>query len=107
MGKPAEMEPIGINHGTYQRDGIQQRMLDIRPSFVGIFSPFAETYCHTLTEAWASGVPVLASNLGTIKERVEKNNGGWLLDLSDPEASYKQMLSIIDDPEEYKKDRTL
>jgi GT2 family glycosyltransferase/glycosyltransferase involved in cell wall biosynthesis len=98
---PAEMVPFGINHGGYQREDIQQRMLDIRPSFVGIFSLSPETYCHTLTESWASGVPVLASNLGTIKERVEKNNGGWLLALSDPEASYKQILSIIDDPEEY------
>jgi GT2 family glycosyltransferase/glycosyltransferase involved in cell wall biosynthesis len=98
---PAEMEPLGIDHGRYQREDIQQRMLDIRPAFVGIFSPFRETYCHTLTESWASGVPVLAANLGTIKERVEKNNGGWLLDLSDPEASYKKILSIIDDPEEY------
>ena len=32
-------------------------MREIRPAFVGILSIWAETYSHTLSEAWAAGLP--------------------------------------------------
>ncbi|MDD3984506.1 MAG: hypothetical protein PHY59_01120 [Methanobacterium sp.] len=48
----------------------------IKPSFIGIFSICPETYSHTLTEAWTCGIPVLATEIGALKERIIKNGGG-------------------------------
>ena len=97
----AEWRDLGVIHGRYQREEFNERVAEIRPSFMGIFSIWPETYCHTLTEAWAAGVPVLASDIGTLRERVQDHGGGWLLDYEDPEGSYRRILKISADEEEY------
>jgi hypothetical protein len=56
-----ECRDLGVNHGPYERGKFNDRVREIGPSFIGIFSVCPETYCHTLKEAWAAGVPVLAS----------------------------------------------
>jgi GT2 family glycosyltransferase/glycosyltransferase involved in cell wall biosynthesis len=98
---PPGFERYGVVHGTYERGEFDRRVAEIAPSFMGIFSIWPETYSHTLTEAWAAGVPVLASDIGVLRERVSKHGGGWLLDYADPERMYRQMLEIADDPEDY------
>ena len=55
-----------------------------RPHLVGLLSIWPETFSHTLTEAWAAGIPVLASGLGALGERVRAHGGGWVLDNLDP-----------------------
>ena len=97
-----ELEEIGINHGIYLRDQFAKHVYKIKPSFIGIFSICAETYSYTLTEAFSCGVPVLASNLGALKTRIEKNGGGWLIDVTKPEEAYQKILDIVDNKEEYK-----
>jgi glycosyltransferase involved in cell wall biosynthesis len=92
---------LGVMHGFYQREEFKDRVREIRPSFVGIFSIWPEIYCHTLTEAWAAGVPVLASDIGTLRERVEAHGGGWLLDHEDPQRSYERIIEIAADRETY------
>lgn len=85
----------GIVHGRYDRENLPRILGQIRPSFAIIGSIWPETYCHTLTESWAAGIPVFASNVGTLRERVEKHGGGWLLDYTDPEKWYRQMVEIV------------
>jgi GT2 family glycosyltransferase/glycosyltransferase involved in cell wall biosynthesis len=97
----AGFEDLGVDHGLYPREEFNDRVREISPSFIGIFSVWPETYCHTLTEAWGAGIPVLASDIGTLKERVEAHGGGWLLDFEDPEGSYRLILEIASDREEY------
>lgn len=92
---------LGEVHGAYEREEFAARVAEIQPAFVGIFSIWPETYCHTLSEAWACGIPVLASDIGAIKERVEKTNAGWLLDIQNPEAAYQRILTIADDAQGY------
>lgn len=100
----AEWRDLGVMHGRYQREEFNDRVKEIAPSFAGIFSIWPETYCHTMTEAWAAGIPVLASDIGTLRERVNKHGGGWLLDLEDPEGAYRQILEIAADREEYERE---
>jgi O-antigen biosynthesis protein len=95
------LSSVGRIHGTYTRDDFDQWMQKIRPHCVGIFSIWPETYCHTLTESWASGVPVVAINKGAVGERIARHGGGWLIDQVDPEAVYQRLLSIADDADGY------
>lgn len=108
LGRVAdEWRDLGIDHGTYDREEFNERVRTVAPAFMGIFSISPETYCHTLTEAWAAGVPVLASDIGTLRERVKAHGGGWLLDFEDPEGSYRRILEIASDPREYERELQL
>ena len=75
-----------------------ERLADIQPSFAIVASIWPETYCHTLTEAWLAGIPVFASDIGTLRERVRHHGGGWLLDHTNPLAWYAEMRRIAAEP---------
>ncbi len=92
-----DLDGCGIYHGTYNRENFQEKVNDICPAFIGIFSIWPETYCHTLSEAWASGIPVLSFDIGTIGERMRAQDGGWFLELESPEKSYDIILDIVRD----------
>lgn len=100
---PPEYAHLGRVHGPYDRDDVHRRLRSIRPHFVGLFSIWPETYCHTLTEAWSASVPVVASHLGALGERVRQHGGGWVVDIDDPEGAYQTIVSAADDPQEYER----
>jgi GT2 family glycosyltransferase len=107
LGKvPQEFRHLGVLHGPYERHQFAQKMREIQPAFVGILSIWAETYSHTLSEAWAAGLPVLVTDLGAPKERVERHGGGWILDHTDPAGAYRRILEICDDASEYRRVRS-
>ena len=53
-----------------------------------------ETYSHTLTESIASGIPVVATDLGALKERIEEYGVGWLVNPQNPLDIYNKLISI-------------
>lgn len=87
------IEEYGISHGTFERDDFHQKVDEIKPSFIGIFSIWPETFCHTLTEAWSCGIPVIGTNIGVIEDRIKNNNGGWIIDRDNP----KMIFGLLDD----------
>ncbi len=89
-----EFRHLGIYHGTYDRADYDSIVARIQPSYVALFSIWAETYSHTLTEAWAAGVPVLAIDIGAIGDRVRTHGGGWLLDRNDPAGAYQRIVAM-------------
>ncbi len=89
---PDDASQIGTVHGRYEREGLAEIMRGLRPSFVGIFSIWPETYCHTLSEAWALGIPVVASALGATGERVRQHGGGITIDPTDVQGTYQRIL---------------
>ena len=91
-------ESGGVWHGRYEREKLSGYLAKIRPSYAIVASIWPETYCHTLTESWAAGIPVFTSNLGTLRERVEKQGGGWLLDYTSPENWYRGMVEVLETP---------
>jgi len=97
----SDLENYGVHHGAYQRDEFCSEVNKIKPSFIGIMTICSETYCHTLSEAWNCGVPVLSTKIGAIEERVNKNGGGWFLDHKDPKRAYDEIIRISNSPEEY------
>lgn len=96
-----ELKKIGIHHGAYERDKLISYIKKIKPSFTGIFSIWPETFCHTLTESWSCGIPVLGSNIGVIEDRILNNGGGWLIDIKDINDSYNMIINISENVDEY------
>ncbi len=97
------LKQYGKNHGRYSREDFGKFVNNIKPSFIGIFSIIPETYSHTLTESWNSGVPVIATNLGALSERINKTGGGWLVDYKSPQKVYDKIMKIANNPKEYEK----
>ena len=96
-----ELKNIGIHHGEYERDNLSNEIEKIKPSFIGIFSIWSETYCHTLSEAWACGIPVLSTKIGVLEDRVKQTNGGWFINHENIEETYKLILDISNNEREY------
>ena len=95
-------EGLGSWHGPYERDEFPSVVAGIRPSFIATLSITGETYSHVLTEAWAAGVPVIACDIGTFRERVTAHGGGFLIDHRDPGAAYRRIIEVADDPAAYR-----
>jgi len=68
-----------IDHGPYQRPEFAERVAGIKPHIAAILSICPETYCHTLTECWSCGIPVVGIDLGAVGERLRESGGGWLV----------------------------
>lgn len=97
------LENYGISHGTYERDEFYKKVKEIKPSFIGIFSIWPETFCHTLTEAWFCGVPVIGTNIGVIEDRIVNNKGGWIIDKDNPLDIYELLCSLSENTSRYLK----
>lgn len=68
-----------ILHGEYNRNDFVDKVEKINPHVGGVFSIWPETHCHTLTELWAAGVPVMGFDIGAVGERLRKTGAGWLI----------------------------
>lgn len=80
-------------YGKYIRDDFRNYVARIKPSYVGVFSIWPETYCHIVTEAFSCGIPCVVSDIGTLRERGMK--GGCILaDLKAPIATYHKICEV-------------
>ncbi|WP_322062762.1 glycosyltransferase [Paraburkholderia sp. J63] len=75
----SELKGIGVHHGPYARDEFSERVRAIKPHIGFVLSIWPETYCHTLTEMWACGIPVFGIDLGAVGDRIRATGCGWLL----------------------------
>ena len=79
LGKVAsELNGFGIHHGAYTRDDVVEKINKIKPHIGVVLSLWPETFCHTLTEMWAAGIPVLGVDLGAVGNRIKQCGAGWL-----------------------------
>jgi glycosyltransferase involved in cell wall biosynthesis len=98
LGESAALRKLGgMTHGRYSRSELPEKIRQIGPALSMILSTVPETYCHTLTEAWAMGLPVVASDIGALRERILKHGGGWLVDYRNPEGIWNKLIEIIQD----------
>ena len=88
------LNKYGINHGRYERKDFNEMVKEIAPSFSLILSCCPETYSYTLTESWMAGLPVIASDLGALKERIGQTGAGWLVDYTDINEIYNLIINI-------------
>ncbi|HET9485467.1 MAG TPA: glycosyltransferase, partial [Xanthomonadales bacterium] len=69
----------------YERDRLPEAIARIAPDLALIAASVAETYSYTLSELRALRVPVLATRIGALAERIADGEDGWLA-APEPEA---------------------
>ncbi|MGI4795386.1 MAG: glycosyltransferase, partial [Janthinobacterium lividum] len=89
---PLQGRPGLVLHGRYKREEFSRKARVIRPHVGAVLSIWPETYCHTLTEMWAAGLPVVAVDLGAVGERIRQHGGGWLIS---PEAGPAEVEALL------------
>ena len=92
-----------VVHGEYSRDDFAAVVSTIDPHLGMILSIWPETHCHTLTELWACGLPVVGLDFGAVGERIRAHGGGWLLRHGDGKRLYERLLELEDDEATYNK----
>jgi glycosyltransferase involved in cell wall biosynthesis len=87
-----------VDHGEYKREEFASKVEQINPDITAIFSIWPETYCHTLTESWANGLPVIAVDLGAVGDRISRRGGGWLIgpDTTEIMSKLEEILGDVD-----------
>jgi len=90
-----------VEHGPYDREKFVDMVEEIQPHLGAVFSIWPETWCHTLTELWAAGVPVVGCDFGAVAERIRSHGGGWLLTAATPEALETLLTRLRQDPDEH------
>lgn len=88
-----DLLPFVVYHGRYERSQFQNLVSEIQPHLAAVFSIWPETYCHTLTESWASGVPVIGVAYGAVEERINRHKAGWLIE-NNAQECFTQLLEI-------------
>ena len=89
--------------GWYRRSQLADLIKLYQIDLVCILSPWPETFCYTLSEAWMCGVPVVAMDIGAVGDRTKRTHGGWLVNA---DASPSEILTLIEglsrDSKEYR-----
>jgi len=86
-GKQAEVffGKAGVNVILqYRREELPQLMRAIGPDVAGLLSIVPETFSYTLSEMQLLGIPVIATRVGSLAERIHDGQDGWLIE---PDAS--------------------
>ena len=73
-------------YGRYERKDIVRLLRSHQIDVVMLLSIWPETFSYTLSEAVAARKPVIVTNFGALKERVQENNLGWVLKDNKPDS---------------------
>lgn len=91
-------------HGRYNDFNELKNIIQRENINLAVFPSICpETFSFTLSEAWACEVPALVSNIGALKERVERTGGGWTADVSDVRSFETKILEIMGSKEDYQR----
>ena len=71
----------------------------LRAIDIFVLPSLAEGISNTILEAMASGLPVVATDVGGNSELVEQGSTGFLVARGDPVALASTMLKYVDDPD--------
>lgn len=78
--------------GLYERDDLPHLIEKYQIDLICILPIWPETYCYTLSEAVMCGVPVIATDIGALGERMRELGCGWVVSV---EHAYEEALEII------------
>ncbi len=82
----ARSSPATHEHGTYDNRRLAEQLHDDGIQVVFLPAPYAETFGHVLTEAFAAGLPVIGTAYGALGERIREHRAGWTIDPADVDA---------------------
>lgn len=90
-----------VKVGTYSQEMVQGLLEGYSIDLVCLLPLWAETFSYTLSEAAISGIPVLATDIGAISERIKAEDIGFLVDVNQkPEEIMKEILAIWNERKE-------
>jgi len=81
----------------YARDDLPAHVARIAPDLALIAASVAETWSYTLSELQVLGVPVLATAIGSLAERVVDGQDGWTV-VPRADAIVERVRALLDDP---------
>jgi glycosyltransferase involved in cell wall biosynthesis len=81
---------------SYQHDELHAHLARICPHLGLLLSVWPETFSYTLSELWLTGIPVLATRLGSFADRITPGLDGWLCDPT-PEAILANVAAVDQD----------
>src|SRR5262249_10093469 len=64
--------------GSYHEEELPELLLADPPDVLWYPAQWPETYCYTLSEGMASGLPLVVPNLGAFPERVAGRSWTWV-----------------------------
>lgn len=88
-------------HGQYQRGEFGKIVSAVKPTVGAVLSIWPETYCHTLTELWAAGVPVIGFDIGAVGERIRETGAGWAIPIGTGPEVLEAIKAIAADRADY------
>ena len=68
----------------YRREDLRDLLEKIGPHVAGLLSIVPETFSYTLSEMQQLNIPVIATRVGSLEERISDGETGWLIE---PESS--------------------
>jgi glycosyltransferase involved in cell wall biosynthesis len=89
--------PRTVLHGAYQREALAGRLVDAGIHLVLLPSIKPESFSLVLSEVTAAGLPVVASNVGALSERVSRHGLGWTFDPWAPETLAAVVGKLVND----------
>ncbi|MCD8325679.1 MAG: glycosyltransferase [Lachnospiraceae bacterium] len=90
--------------GAYSREQLPELVEKNRIDLICLLSVCPETYCYTLSEAAACGVPVLVSDMGALGERTREMACGWVIeDVHNTASVLERINELKKRPEEYRR----
>lgn len=84
--------------GKLDRDAIWQMLTQV--DAIVVPSLWYETFCFVISEAHAMGVPVIASNLGVLAERVHDGQDGYLFPPGDAKTLQEVLARLQANPQQ-------
>lgn len=111
-GLPAQVELILLGAGAeghsffghsrvhvvldYARDELPSLLATLQPDAALILPTVAETFSYTLSECWSLGLPVIATRIGALAERIDDGVDGFLV-APDADAIVQRIAALIAD----------
>ena len=86
--------PNFIKTGKYDRDDIEILLDGYGIDVVCILSCWPETFCYTLSEAFAAKKPVIGVNIGAVGERIS-DEYGWLVSVEHSSEEIRRILKEL------------
>lgn len=98
FGRPFASTPGVEIVSTYSHQELRHHVEAFRPDAALMLSAVPESFSYTLSEMFALGLPVIATNLGAFAERIEPGRNGLLFEAS-PAALSDLVCKLACDPQ--------
>lgn len=100
--RPPNVPPGVISHGPLSKSvaaEFETICRAFREATVFVLPTLADAFPNVIREAMASGLPCVASDIGSIPEMVDEGVTGYLVPVNDPDVLADRLLRLLRDPE--------